>query len=178
MTKRVDDKPSCLPVGPILDSKDLKEKEVIGALIGAANMVHQPDMTTRAELREYRRWLEEDYDKLDDDRKAETASWVITQLEDVLVNAVPPFCRFSGPSGEHRTWGVWPEDELIEDCIRAGELAKTETIIDFREWKKQGRVVPEFNLVVSDHGNSGNMALYRKTRVGRGYRWKGVWSVV
>lgn len=167
-------KPIYLPVGPILDSKDLKEKEVIGALIEAAEMVQQP-RDARDYLKQYRTWLEKDYDKLDDNGKAEGASNVIVMLEDILSNVVPDYCIFSGPTDKHRSWGVWPDDGEIRGAILDGKMVQTATTISMHAWRKRGEPVPDYNLVVNDHGN---MTLYRKKKTGRGHRWMEVWAVV
>lgn len=174
MAKSKEKRPEFLPVGPILDSKDLKEKEVIAALVAAAEMVVQtPEITS--ELGHYKKWLAEDYDTLTDSDKASVSSEVITHLEDILSVAAPPFCTFSGPNGEHRSWGVWPDQEALTEGVREGSVANTVEMINIAAWRKHGRSIPDYNLVVNDHGK---MTLYRKSKIGRGYRWKEVWSVV
>jgi hypothetical protein len=171
---RCRDKLKNLPVGPILDSKDLKEKEVIAALIAAAEMINISPLSEKT-VRSAKDWLENDYDGLADTDKADETSIIITDLEDVLSTAVPPYCMFTGPNVEHRSWGVWPSNGSIQMAEADGDLARTGTVIDNREWKKLGLELPDYNLVVNDHGN---MTLYEKRRAGRGYRWKEVWSIV
>ncbi len=163
-----------LPVGPVLDSKDLREKEVIGALIEAAEMVQQPPVTRR-DLKDFREWLEKDYDGLPDSDKAAEAADVIVKLEDILATCVPDYCYFSGPDGHHRSWGVWPDEGAISDGEREGEIQRTANRIDIPARRAEGLKIPVYNLVVNDHGN---MTLYRVAKVGRGRAWKEVWSVV
>ena len=163
-----------LPIGPILDSKDLREKEVIAALIAAAEMCAQLPHV-RKDLKSYRNWLEKDYDRMDDTSRANAATYTIVELEGILATCVPDYAMFTGPNGQHRSWGVYPDDGAILDGEYTGDIKRTTEQINIPMWNSLEWPIPAYNLVVNDHGN---MTLYRRQKIGRGYRWREVWSVV
>ena len=176
MSKKKTTKPAAklahLPVGPILDSKDLREKEVVGALIAAARMVEQPS-EVNTNLTSMQAWLDKTYDTLDDAAKADNAANCIIQLEDILARSAPPFTRFSGPDGERRSWGVWPDEQRAIEAESNGTLVRTGSKVNMAEWKKQGRQVPDWNLTID---TVGKITLYGKTKSGRGFKWTEIWS--
>ena len=97
-----------------VSSDTLDNEELFDAFLGALNGL---DSEAAAKFRG--EWLG-DLDT-DDDFEAfyESCSDAIAELQNLLNDYAPPFCRFGTLEGDGADFGYWPDHEYIQEIIRA-----------------------------------------------------------